>query len=449
MIRNAGLLLLLVGVSASVSAQDWTRFRGPNGTGFAKDVRHPVEWSETKNISWKIPVPGVAWSQPVISGKRVYLTTAVAKDQPRPLTGETGTGFSVFSSDGISRLLDNGGTPPESEYEWKLLCLNLNDGDTIWEKTVYKSPPPIAIHRSNSYASETPVIENNRIYVYVAMVGIYCFDMDGSLVWKRKIKQRRMQYGWGTGSSLLVHKKRVYLQCDNEDDSFLLACDAATGADIWHVDREEASNWSTPWIWKHKQREELVTVGGNKVRSYDPLTGSELWSVSAHGRSTISAVGDEKRVFVGSVTRTTGTRADLMAIAAGASGDVTDDATGRFRLWSAKQSSPEVASPLFVNDRLFAVHQFGGLLSCLDADTGERIYRKRLSGASGFTASPWAMGDLIFCLDENGRAFAMNVDGEVVATNKLDGMFWASPAIANGRLLLRSVDHLYCIARVD
>ena len=214
------LALLLVSNQLAI-ADDWPQFRG-RGTGVAKDSRHPVTWAEDKNVAWKIPIEGVGWSQPIVRDGRVYLTTAVTKDQPKPKTGESGPGFNFFSAEGFSRSF-LGGSAPDAEYTWKLICLDLNSGDRLWEKDVRKGNPTIPTHRSNSYASETPICDGQHIYVYVAMAGLYCFDLEGNEVWNKPFEARSIQYGWGTGSSPMLFCRTIYVQCDNEDDSFLVA----------------------------------------------------------------------------------------------------------------------------------------------------------------------------------------------------------------------------------
>ncbi|MEM9660029.1 MAG: PQQ-binding-like beta-propeller repeat protein, partial [Planctomycetota bacterium] len=272
-------------------SEDWPQFRGPRGNGAADCAAHPVEWSEDENVDWKVAIDGVAWSQPIVSRGKIFLTTALAEDQPRPRAGEAGPGFSLLSGQGISRLL-SGGSAPEIECTWNLLCLDLATGDRLWSQVVRTGQPPVPIHRSNSYASETPVTDGERIYVHLGMAGLYCFDFDGKAIWKQGLPTHAMQYGWGTGSSPLLHEDLLYLLCDNEKASYLTAYEKTTGDVRWRVDRDESSNWSTPYLWRNKDRVELITCGGKRTRSYDPLSGDPYWELPAAGRCATSAVGD-------------------------------------------------------------------------------------------------------------------------------------------------------------
>ena len=452
---SAILLLAFAFFDQLAIADDWPQFRG-RGTGVAKDSRHPVTWAEDKNVAWKIPIEGVGWSQPIVRDGRVYLTTAVTKDQPKPKTGESGPGFNFFSAEGFSRSF-LGGSAPDAQYTWKLICLDLKSGDRRWEKEVRKGKPTIPTHRSNSYASETPICDGQHIYVYVAMAGLYCFDLEGNEVWNKPFDAKSIQYGWGTGSSPMLFCTTIYVQCDNEDGSFLVALDRKDGSERWRVEREELSNWSTPYLWDNnnensKSRREVVACGGSKIRSYDSATGDLLWELPADGRTATTAVGDHRTLYVGSVSRSRGASGTLTAIKAGASGTLLIDAQDRSPhvAWSLRRAAPEIASPLFYKGRLYTLSQSGGIISCYDGRTGERLYRERLPGAGGFTASPWASGDHIFCLDENGKTFVVDAAAEfkVVQTNRLNGMFWSSVAVTDQSVLLRSSEPLYSVSAV-
>jgi outer membrane protein assembly factor BamB len=279
------------------------------------------------------------------------------------------------------------------------------------------------------------------------MAGVFCFDMKGNEVWKQALPPNPMQFGWGAGSSPLLNGESLYLVCDNERQSYVVAFDKQDGSERWRVERNESSNWSTPYFWRNNKRSELVICGGRKTSSYDPATGEVLWELPASGRCATTAVGDQNLLFIGSATRSTGSSGTLSAVRAGASGDLSKD-TGDWVAWSLPKAAPQLSSPLLFQGCLYTLRQQGGIIACIDSATGKRHYRKRLPQAGGFTASPWVAGGHIFCLDENGRTFVVEPGPEfkTVATNKLNGMFWSSPAITDGSLLLRSVDHLYRIS---
>ncbi len=341
--------------------------------------------------------------------------------------------------------------PPKESYRWKVMCLNAATGETIWEQTAREGRPTIKIHPSNTYASETPVTDGERVIAYFGMTGVYCYDLAGNSNWKKDLGTYPTQYGWGTGSSPLLFGDRVYIQCDNDKASFLVALEKETGDELWRVERDEKSNWSTPYIWKNKVRTELVTAGGNQVRSYDPATGDLLWFMKGNGRTATTPSGDEELLYVDSYDRLTGGTGVFAAIRSGASGDISlagKETSNPHVAWSVPLRGQRVASPTIYRDCVYVLEQNTGIVRCLNAATGDEHFRTRLPEASGFTASPLANDGKIFCLDQNSRNFVMEAGPELklIATNTLDGeMCWASPAVVGDRLLIRTVDQLYCI----
>jgi outer membrane protein assembly factor BamB len=283
---------------------------------------------------------------------------------------------------------------------------------------------------------------------------LYCYDLDGKQLWSKDLGSFKMMAGFGCGASPALVGDKLIVQCDNEEKSFLAAFDKKTGKDLWRVERKEKSSWSTPLVWKNKARTEIVACGGggfggkSTVRSYDPETGKELWSVGGlSGGFNATPVCSDDLLYFG----TGGPMSDspLMAVKAGATGDVTPakgETTSAGVAWSRTQSGPGMASPLLFDGRLYVVRQ-GGVLLCLDAKSGDVVYKERLKGAKGFTASPWAADGKIFLLDEEGKTFVVagGPEFKLLTTNKLEDMFWSSPAAASGVLFLRGLDNLYCI----
>ena len=438
------VLTTLLCVSYTSGGDTWPQFRGPTGDGISlSDL--PTEWSEEKNVDWKIEIEGIAWSQPIVWQQNVYLTTAIASEQTEPVKGDTHPGFSLFSGGGLSRVID-GGKPADIDVEWQLICLDLKTGDRRWEKVVHQGPPAIAIHRSNSYASETPMTDGKHVFVHLGMVGLWCFDTEGNEVWNKPLPTHPMMFGWGSGGSTILDEDSIFLVCDNEKDSFLVAFDKRTGDERWKVEREEASNWSTPYLWKNKLRSELVICGGRATRSYDPKSGEALWSIPANGRCSTTAVGNQDLVIVGSQARTTGKGGTLIAVKSGAAGEIKLD--DDFVAWQLRKKSPELSSPLLMGDYVYTLSQHAGAIHCFDATTGDLHYRKRLPKAGVFTASPWTEGNNVYCLDGKGNTFVIEPGTELKLknTNKLNGMFWSSPALVDDAVLLRSVNHLYRIS---
>jgi outer membrane protein assembly factor BamB len=230
-----------------------------------------------------------------------------------------------------------------------------------------------------------------------------------------------------------------------------VALDKKSGDELWRVERDEKSNWSTPYIWKNKVRTELVTAGGSQVRSYDPETGDLLWFIKGSGRTATTPTGDAELLYVDSYDRLTGGTGNLVAIRAGAAGDVSPpqkETSSDHIAWSVQLRGQRVASPILYQDCLYVLEQNSGIVRCLNAQTGEEHFRTRLPQATGFTASPLANDGKIFCFDQSSASMVIAAGPElkVLGTNTLEGeMCWASPAVAGDRLLVRTVDHLFCI----
>jgi len=554
-IRSSIAIALVLGYSVLAAATDqWPQFRGPAGNAVATSQQLPTVWDAEKNIAWKVKVPGVAWSQPIVWGDKIFVTTAITENQQKPRAGggfggpggpgggrrggfgppgggapgeprrdeagkddaaqkqspekaatdekakddsarrgrgdrapgdfgRSGPGRGGFGGGPGGRGGFGGGQPPNAIYQWKVLCLDANSGNVLWEKLALEGKPRIAIQQSNTYASETPITDGERVYAYFGMTGLFCFDMDGNLVWKKDLGAYPIMFG--PGSSPGFDGERLFVQCDNDEKSFLVALDKKSGDEIWRVEREERGNQSTPYVWKNKLRTELVT-SGNKVRSYDPATGDLLWEYGSLGGSTkTTPVGDDELLFVGNSGGMGGgmrgrggfgggpgpgdgpppgqtprgggsggrlTNSPLVAIKAGATGNTSlagTETSNSGVAWSVAPAGSEMASPLLYEGNLYVLQRGGGIVGCYDAKTGKEHYRKRLEGARGFVASPIAADGKIYCLDEDGRMFVLKAgpELELLATNKLDDMFWSSPAAAGDKLLLRGVDHLYCIAQ--
>lgn len=446
-----GVLWLLCSGSAVVTAENWSQFRGENADGIANS-RAPIRWQvdddTSQNIAWKVAVDGEGWSSPIVWGDAVFLTTAIpivegdasASTRPAEYTGGGGRRRSDLT---------------DVVYRYQVICLDAATGASRWSAEASRRRPPIPRHSSNTYATETPVTDGQRVYAYFGMTGVYCFDMQGALLWEKDLGAFEMRAGWGTSSSPVLYDDKLFLQIDNEQQSFVIALDAETGEQVWRVDREEKSQYSTPVLWRNSLRHELI-AGGMHCRSYDPKTGELLWELDmAKGRSSASplAVGD--RLYVGTELRNRGGPDDgggfLFAIQPGGSGDITpkaDEDSSEFVLWKTDKSNIQMASPAICDQRLYFLERRSGNLHCLDADTGQLVYRERIRGARAFWASPVTAGGRVYCLDANGTTYVIGCGGEyeLLSRNEIDERTWSSPAVAGGKLYLRTIDHVYCIA---
>lgn len=418
---NHPLALLLAASTCVVAeASDWPQFRGPAANGVATEGGVPTTWDESTNIAWTIDAPGEGWSAPIVVDGKVLLTVTDWDE------------------------------PDSKTMRFQVVAYDLQSGAELWRRTTREAAPTEPTHRDNTYASETPVTDGERVYAYFGMNGLSCYTLDGEEVWKTDPGAYPMSNGWGTSSSPVLAGDKLFLQIDNRDESFLIAINTADGSEAWRVARpDEVSTWSTPTVWKNSQRTELV-LGGATIRSYDPASGDELWSMPIGGRSSATAAPVGDVLYIGSEDRSSrgGTPGGLFAVKAGASGeiDVTDEDCPDL-LWANLRGAIGISSPVVFGGQVYVPERRGGVLRLHDALTGEETNRKRLPGGKVFWSSPLAVDGRVLLIDDAGKTFVLapGPEAEVVRTNSLPGRFWSTPAVADGALLIRSEDKLYCV----
>jgi outer membrane protein assembly factor BamB len=424
--------------TAATAQNNWAQFRGPGSLGVAEDPSLPDAWSATENVAWKTDIPGTGWSSPAVWGDNIFLTSVVS---------------SVAGEPPKKGLYFGGERKPATDiHQWMVYCVDFKTGKIRWQQEVKKGPPEISRHLKNSYASETPVTDGERVYAYFGNVGLFCFDMKGKLLWSKKWGPFATRYGWGTAASPVLYKDRLYVVNDNDTESFMVALNAKTGEQIWRVEREQGTNWATPYVWENAGRTEIITPGTKKVRSYD-LNGKTLWEFSGmssiaiptpfsrHGLVYIASgyVGDQLR--------------PVYAIKPGASGDISlkpGETSNNFIAWYQPQGGPYNPSPIVYGDYYYTLYD-RGLFTCHDAKNGSEVYPKvRIDpGVNAFTSSPWASNGKIFCLSEDGDTFVIQAGKEfkLLGKNSLDEMCMATPAIVRGSLIIRTASKLYRITK--
>ena len=430
---------LCIPFEIQAQSADWPQFRGLGGNSALTRLDHPAVWNPSRNIAWSADLPGGGWSSPVISAGRVYVTTASAGGRLKP------KGF----SDGVAsmRSFFGGSRKSVGKVRFAVHCFQLTDGKKLWTKSVVEAEPPHRVHPSNTYATESPVAIGGRVYAYFATIGVVaCLDHDGEEIWRMDVGAFPTSSNFGTGSSLAFDEGRLFLQCDNQQQSFLLAINSADGKRLWRVDRSGRTSWSSPLVWQNDVRTELVVCGSDDVTSYDLASGKSLWRLSGIGGSfSASPAADRRRVYFGNSGP--GRSGPLVAVAAGASGELSldDQSAERGVAWVQRNSGPGLASP--VSDGHFVYVTGRGILTVYDAESGERLKRTRLPGSSSIAASPWIAGDRLFVLDESGNTHVLKTgrDLEPVAKNSVQGLFWSTPSVAGPNLLLREAGRLYCI----
>ena len=432
------IFLFAATTSLLAIAADWPQFRGPGSTGVIEDPRIPETWSQTENIAWKTPIPGLGWSSPIVAHGRVYVTSVISsKDVEPPKKG----------------LYFGGERPiPKDEHRAMVYAVDLKTGKMVWEKEVWRGVPAFSRHLKNSFASETPAADHDRVYAYFGQLGLFCLDKAGKVIWTHKTEAVNTRYGWGTASSPVLHENRLYFVNDNDTKSYLTALDKKTGAVIWKVERDEKTNWATPYIWKHDNRTEIITPGTGKTRSYD-LDGKLLWEFG--GMSSI-AIPTPFSKF-GLLYVTSGYVGDqnrpVYVIKPGAKGDITlakGETKSEAVEWYLPQAGPYNPSPIIYGDVYYTLLD-RGFLTAHEARTGKEIYGKQRidPNTTAFTASPWAVNGKLFALSEDGDTFVMQTGPEfkVLGKNSLDELCMSTPAVSDGNLVIRTVSQLVCIRK--
>ena len=456
--------LFVTSVAPGASSAVWPQFRGPNGLGIADGSSLPTEWSLSRNVAWVASVPGRGWSSPVVWRDRVFLTSAVnAHEFKEPWTGIFGNDFvAELQKQGVPqaeairrvRVRDFELTDEAGDVQYMVFAFDAATGRMVWQREAHRGRPFGGRHRKNTYASETPATDGERLYVsFGGNVGVFCYTYHGELLWKRTWPPQPMFTNFGTASSPVVHDGRVYQLHDNEGRSFLAALDAATGRDIWQLPRTESagsakSGWATPFIWVHQTRTEIVTIGRNLVISYD-TNGRELWRLGGMSQATPSPVAANGFLFVGSGSQGDANR-PLMAIRPDASGDISlgpRQRSSTFVAWFLPRFTGYTPSPLAYRGRVYSVND-NGVLQVADAVTGTEIYKARVGGGGHtFSSSPIASRGYIYLLTEEGDTFVLKAGDkyEEVARNNLDEMSLASPAADRDSLYIRTKEKLYRI----
>jgi outer membrane protein assembly factor BamB len=463
--RTAGLALALTLAPAAVRAESasWPQFRGPDGNPVGASSRLPERWSATENVEWKVDIPGRGWSSPIVTGGKAFLTTVTTDGaSKRPQTGTD------FSNDYVAELSKQGlaeaqilerlrardiEQPHEVTLHYLLYCLDLDTGSVLWTREFHGGRPPGGRHRKNSFASETPVTDGTLVYVFAANLGLYAYDLKGNQVWKTPLEAYPIYLDFGTGGSPVLQGDQLVILSDNEKQQFLAAFDKRTGKPLWRTDRQlrekdgppRQSGWTTPFVWSHPLRKEIVTIGPTAAVSYD-LAGKELWRLSGMSLAPVSSpFAVEQLLYLDG-----GQQRPLFAIRAGASGDITppgEQTASASVAWSVPRAGTYMPTPVAYDGGLYVLYD-KGILARFDARTGAMSYKERLDPQGGaFTSSPWAYDGKVFCLDEEGRTYVVAAGEKfrLIRTNALGDMAMATPAIAGDRLLVRTEKTLFAI----
>lgn len=434
-IRAIGAVLLAAGLHADPAT--WAQWRGPGGLGVSSETGLPSEWGAGQNVVWKVDVPGRGHSSPIVWGDRIFLTTAL---EGAAVPGAAG----VKHYDEGKEFVHPQGVGADHVQTLKVLALDAGSGRLLWERTAWEGTPYDTRHQKGSYASLTPVTDGTLVYAYFGSEGLYAYDFDGALVWKASLGGIGTM-GVGVGTSPVLYKDLIILQCDEDsgEQSFIAALDKKTGREAWRVPRKVQVSWATPILVSAAGRDELVTSGTELIIAYEPATGKELWRAKGLDSNAVpSPVAGP-----GVVVLSAGYPSKLaVAIRPGGEGDVSD--TPRI-LWKYTKGTAYVPSPILYGDFVYLVTD-KGLVTCLDARTGEVKYEGgRVPAPATFLASPVAYEGKILLFSEDGDTYVLKAGPvhEVLRTNALGEPIYATPAVANGRIYIRTLGRLYAIGR--
>ncbi len=423
--------------------RNWPSFRGLNASGAADGQHPPAVWDAKKLHAgiWKTPIPGLGHSCPVVWGDRVFVTTAVSsepKSEFKP--GLYGAGTSAKD---------------RSKHRFLVYCLERRTGKVQWQHEAFAGVPKSRRHIKASHANATPATDGKVLVVSFASEGLYGYSLDGKQLWKRDLGMldagafNDPEAQWEAGSSPILYNGLVIVQCDRQKDSFIAAFEATTGKPVWRTPRDEPPSWGTPTVVESKTGVELVTNGTNAIRGYDPATGKELWQLRKNSQITVpTPIFGEGLIFV-----TNGYRPiqPVYAVWPGARGDITladGEESNSHIAWSKMRGGPYMPTPICYHGYLYCCVN-AGILACYEARTGKLMYRERLGGTNGYTASPVAADGRLYFTGEDGKVQVVQAGPayKLLTVSDLGEMCLATPAICDGRIIYRTEKHVVGIGR--
>jgi outer membrane protein assembly factor BamB len=425
---------------AAGGTANWPQFRGPNASGVSKDPA-PVSWDikSGEGVRWQTPIPGLGHASPVIWGDRIYIATAVKPgDKPNLKIGLYGDIDSY----------------QETElHQWRLLCLDKSNGTVLWNNLALETVPRTQRHTKATHCNSTPATDGKHIVAIFGSEGVFGFDMKGNKVWHQDLGKMDSGFysmtntSWGFGSSPVLYKDKVIVQCDVLSEQYIAAYDVKDGHQIWKTPRADVPTWSTPLVATSSGPDQVIANGWKQIGGYDLKTGKQLWSLREGGDVPVASPILAKNMVI--LTSGHGNARPIRAIRLDAKGDITPsslDATNKAIVWTHRRGGDYLQTPVVVKNLVWGA--LYGVITCFDVDTGQVQYSERIgAGNDGFTASPVAAGDKLYFAGERGDVFVVPAEPKfsVIATNQLDGLCLSTPAISEGTLFFRTTEKLVAI----
>jgi len=445
---HVGVLLFSFAITCgAIAAEDsdtnWPAFRGRHGSGIADGFETPVRWSVTnqQNVKWKVPVPGFGHSGPIVWGDRIFVTTAIRA------TGKATLKPGLYGD--IKPVADR------TQSRWVVFCFDRDTGKLLWEQTAHEGVPTTKRHPKSSHANPTPATDGKHVVAFFGSEGIYCYDIAGRPIWQKDLGlldagfYRAPAAQWGFGSSPVIYEKFVIVQCDVQKGSFLAAFDIADGHEVWRTPRNDVPTWSTPTIDVRRGRAQIIVNGYKHIGGYDLRSGSELWRLAGGGDIPVpTPVVGHDLIYI---TNAHGGMSPICAIRFDAEGDLGKTSSSnqnKHIAWCHERGGNYMQTPLVYGQYIYLCSD-RGVLSCLDAETGDYIYKQKLAVRSPFTASPVAADGKIYLTAENGDVAVVKAGPEfqLIATNDLGETCLATPAVSKGQLFFRTRHHLVAVSK--
>jgi len=430
-------------ISNLYAAQNWPSFRGPSASGVMEGYQTPTKWdaAQSENVLWKTAIPGLGHSCPVVWEDRIFVTTAVrGQGQSSLKVGMYGDVRSVEEKDAFS---------------WQIYCIDRKTGAVLWERQSYRGRPKVKRHPKSSHANSTPCTDGNYVVAFFGSEGMYCYDMEGNLAWKKDLGvldwgfYRSPSAQWGGGSSPVIHKQMIILQCDVQKDSFLAAFDLKDGSILWKTPRSDVPTWGTPTVCDAQEHSQIIVNGYRHIGGYDIETGDEIWKMKGGGDIPVpTPIIAHDLIYI---TNAHGRMNPIYAVRVSATGDISlakNQTSNEHIAWSYERGGNYMPTPIAYKNYLY----FGsdrGTLSCFEPESGQLKYRENLGpGGAAFSASPVASDGKIYFTAENGEIYVVQAGPEfkLLAVNKMDETCIATPAISQGTLFFRTRHYLVAVA---
>jgi outer membrane protein assembly factor BamB len=445
------LLSLLTLAAPPAGAQtNWPSFRGPNACGFSGGTPTATTWNveKSENILWKSTIPGLGHSSPIIWGDRLFVTTAVNQSKTAPLK--------------VGLYGEPASAEDDEVQQWKIFCLDKKTGQIIWQQLAHEGAPKVRRHPKATHANCTMTTDGSYVIAFFGSEGLYCYDFEGHLRWQKDLgilraspivyndapDPKSAMLEWGFASSPIIYNHQAFLQCDVLTNGFVAAFDIANGQELWRTRRDDTGTWCTPNVCTESSRPQIVVNGWKHMGGYDLRTGEEIWRMSGGGDCPVpTPMIWNGLIFLMSAH---GPRSPIYAVRADAIGDITlqkGARTNAYVSWSALRGGSYMQTPMIYGDYLYSC-QTDGVLSCYNASTGELMYKERLgSGGDGFTASPVASEGKLYFASEHGSVYVVKPDTRftVLATNQMDEVCMATPAISEGAIFFRTQGHVVAV----